>query len=139
MLYDSFPCKIMATGSTYGHFYMAFPLNKNSSYIKLFSYHIRRIKESGLETQWSAIKWRSHMPCNSEEDEVFRPSSYKNVISAFVVFGVGCIIASIYCFIEWTHNWYFNRQPNEEQNVDETMITSLNIVMSNFRRKTMKD
>ena len=94
------PCELVAAKRRYGLNSISFAFPQNSPYIKLFNYHIRRIKEKGLATE-------SFNP-NSETEECgkensggqFRKFSYDDVFSAFVVCAFGCFVAVMYCTFE---------------------------------------
>ena len=109
MLFKSFPCEITSTGFSYGYRQLAFPFKKKSPLIRLFNYHIARIMESGLETHQEHINRRSTTKCYSEETDMFRVFTYKDVVPAFVVSGIGCFVAIIYVIIERLHSIYMCR------------------------------
>ena len=105
---DMIPCKITASKKKYNEDLSGYIFNKNSQYTSLFNYHILKIIQSGVETEWLDNKKMSS-DCIYNMDDQIRPFSYKDVISVFVLFASGCTISLLslvfeYCYLSWKHS-----------------------------------
>ena len=107
MMFDSYPCNVAASKVGYSLHYGAYVFNKDSQYIDLFNYHITSIEEKGLETEWFD-PGKTIMECEDKVDKNFRVFSYNDVISAFVICGLGSLIAVGYLAIEWVYTWWIS-------------------------------
>ena len=96
-LYDSFPCEIIASDTSYNQQQWAFGFNKKSTYIKLFNYHISKGMELGLEVYAN----QKETQCATIIEKTFRPVNFEDIFPAFVVASVGCVIAIVLCVAEF--------------------------------------
>ena len=96
-LYNSYPCEIIATHTSYNQEQWAFAFNNKSAYIKLFNYHISKGVELGLE----AYANQKEIQCATIKEESFRPINYGDIFPAFVFASIGCVIAILLCIGEF--------------------------------------
>ena len=94
------PCELVEAKKRYGLNSIAMAFNKESPYIKLFNYHIRQIKEKGLATESYNPNGEQYQCSNEGSGNQFRPFSYDDVFSAFVIYGIGCVTAIAYLVFE---------------------------------------
>ena len=94
-----FPCNIVTSRHSYGQERVAFAFNNKSVYIELFNYHIKRVLETGVKLFPYSEKQRAH--CETDEDKTFRPMTFPDIFSAFVIVGIGCLVALTRGFIEY--------------------------------------
>ena len=73
--------------------------NNKSVYIELFNYHIKRVLETGVKLFPYSEKQSAH--CETDEDKTFRPMTFPDIFSAFVIVGIGCLVALTRGFIEY--------------------------------------
>ena len=115
MRFKSFPCEVVASKVFYNEHTAGYVFNKDSQYRDLFSYHITRIKESGLDTEW--FDPQKNIDTEREDGQKHGKRlitlSYNDVISAFVIFGSGCLIAFIYSVVEPIYIKRFAKNENE--------------------------
>ena len=97
-----FPCNIVATRHSYGQERVAFAFNNKSVYIELFNYHIKRILETGVKLFQYSEKRQTH--CERDEERAFRPMTFSDIFSAFVIVGIGCALAVVRSLIEFELN-----------------------------------
>ena len=97
-----FPCNIVTTRHSYGQERVAFAFNNKSVYIELFNYHIKRILETGLKLFPYSEKRQIH--CETDEERTFRPMTFSDIFSAFVIVGIGCTLAMVRGLIEYELN-----------------------------------
>ena len=95
-LYDSFPCEIVASETSYNQQQWAFGFNNKSRYIKLFNYHISKGMELGLE----AYANQKETQCATIKEKNFRPVNFEDIFPAFVLALIGCTIAIVLCVAE---------------------------------------
>ena len=100
--FDNYPCNIIRSPKTYFHRPVALALQKRSPYLKLISYKLRKYIEFGVIGNMDAIKRSPLVICPNNE---FEEIGYKTIFSAFIVFGVGLVLAVIYCIIEYYYFW----------------------------------
>ena len=103
--HDSYPCEIETTRYSYGQERVAFAFNNESVYIKLFDYHIKRALEIGVKR--FPYDERTAVHCDAEDEAIFRPMSFSDICSAFVIVGAGGLLALISCFFESRHKLYW--------------------------------
>ena len=96
-MYDSYPCEIVASDSSYNHEQWAFGFNNQSKYIKLFNYHISKAMELGLD----AYADHRETQCATEKEKTFRPVNNGDIFPAFIFALIGCAIAILFCFVEF--------------------------------------
>ena len=94
------PCELVEAKKRYGLNSIAMAFNKESPYIKLFNYHIRQIKEKGLATESYNPNGEQYQCSDEGSGNQFRPFSYDDVFSAFVIYGIGCVTAIAYLVFE---------------------------------------
>ena len=99
---SSYPCQVAKSTTFYNFNFAAFPFQKESPYIPLFTYAVNKMMENGLMTE-RLNKEKENMECEEESEKYFRTLSYKDVISAFAVFVAGSFLAFGYCIIEWIY------------------------------------
>ena len=109
MMFDSYPCNVVASRVGYHFHSAAYGLSKDSQYVDLFNHHITSIREKGLETEWFDPE-ETITKCEDKHGQHFRRFSYIDVISAFVIFGLGCLLAVGYSAIEYTYTWWISRR-----------------------------
>ena len=97
-----YPCNIVTTRHSYGQERVAFAFNNKSVYIELFNYHIKRILETGVKL--FPYSEKRHIQCETEEERIFRPMTFSDIFSAFVIVGIGCLLAIVRGFIELEFN-----------------------------------
>ena len=97
---SSYPCQVAKSAKFYNFNFAAFPFQKESPYIPLFTYAVNKMMENGLMTE-RLNKEKENMECEEANAKYFRTLSYKDVISAFAVFVAGSFLAFGYCIIEW--------------------------------------
>ena len=96
-VFESFPCEIVTTEHSYGQEGSAFGFNNKSAYVELFNYHILM----ALSSKWkSPFDIKKGIDCTTDEEEIFRPMSYSEIFSAFVMIGIGILISIICCLFE---------------------------------------
>ena len=108
---DTIPCKIVSSKKKYNQDLAGYIFNKKSPYLKLFNYHILQIIQNGLETEWFDMK-KVSSDCIDDKNTQFRPFSYTDVISVFVLFATGCIIALFYSIFEYFYQSRTQSDPN---------------------------
>ena len=94
--FESYPCKVTGSKMRYGKNSVGYAFAKGSPYTHLFNYHIRRINEEGWETEWGNSK-QKRVDCGRAGYRAFAP---KDVIFLQLIFGLGCLLAVLYCVIE---------------------------------------
>ena len=99
---ENYPCKFTGSRNGYNQETSGYAFNKNSQYVDLFSYHITRIVQKGLETEYANAK-RISKVCGEEMVSDFRAFSYKDVFSLFVILALGCLIAIVYSVLEYIY------------------------------------
>ena len=99
---DMIPCKITSSKKKYNEDLSGYVFNKNSQYMSLFNYHILKIIQSGVETEWLDTNKMSS-DCIHNMDDQIRAFSYKDVISVFVLFASGCTIALFSSVFEYLY------------------------------------
>ena len=122
-MFKSFPCEIIAAKSSYGHHSVAYPFQNDSPYVSLFSHYMREIKEAGLNTEWVDSKY--DMECRNENGEQVREFTYGDVFSAFVIPGIGCAIALLYCIVEWSYKRYKCRCNNDSKEKTDKFVKEI--------------
>ena len=107
MTFSSFPCEVMAIKRSYNPHEGAYGFHNDSPYVELFSHHIRRLQEAGLNTE--GIRAKQDVECEAKKEEIFRAFNYQNVFSVFVFSGIGCTIALLYCIMERVYERYLEQ------------------------------
>ena len=84
---------------TYFHRSFALAFKKNSQYVELFSHQLRRYLESGVTENMVSLKRspKGTVTCPSEN---FLSVGYEVVFSAFLISGLGVLIAILQLIIE---------------------------------------
>ena len=113
-LFDSFPCEIIYTASSYGRHSGAYAFPKGSAYPKMFGFHITHIQETGLLPVRSSSKKHAVEKCSN--DGGYSPLSYNNIFFAFVACGVGLIIAILHCVVECIYHACLNNSKQKSNN-----------------------
>ena len=90
--FDSVPCTISTESSSYFDASIAWALQKNSPYKSLFNLFLTKIKENGqlqrLETKY--ISKTGQITCHEGD---IKPIEFQVIFTAFVLLGIGVIIA----------------------------------------------
>ena len=122
MQFKSFPCQFVASKVFYNEHTAGYVFNKDSQYRDLFSYHITRIKESGLDTEWynpqKKLDTDGYCEDGRKHGEKFITLSYNDVIFAFVIFASGCLIALFYFVVERIYIKYFAKNESVKKLID---------------------
>jgi hypothetical protein len=101
-MFESYSCQVMRSRIGYNSNNGAYGFNKDSEYIELFSHHIIKILESGLDTErLSAAK--EGIQCLDSTTNHFRMVSYEDVISAFAILVLGCLLAFAHSAFEFLY------------------------------------
>ena len=114
MMFDSYPCEVVAAKRAYLKNFGVYPFNKKSQFIKLFNHQINDIREHGWETEYFDSQPGNNR-CDDAGGNHFRKFTYEDVISVFVVCGIGCVVAVGYSMLEWTY-MLFHNQSNTKHN-----------------------
>ena len=125
MMYKSYPCNITAYKSTLLMEYGSYAFHQESPYIDLFRHYMAYITYIGLETEYFDRNEENSFSCDNDNDSSFMSITFDGVISAFVVVGIGCLLASTCIFAERIYSrLYFN---NSKPKVKPRMPTILRI------------
>ena len=109
MMFESYPCKITADKSTRLLEYGSYAFHQESPYVDLFSYYMSYIVEKGLETEYFDQNEENTFSCEEDNESSFMSINFDGVISAFVLVGVGCLLASACLITERVYSrLYFN-------------------------------
>ena len=100
MMLKSYPCKITAHKSSRIIEYGSYAFHEESPYVELFSYYMSYIVEEGLEKEYFDRNEESSILCDESNESSFMSITFDGVISAFVLVGVGCLLASACFFAE---------------------------------------
>ena len=79
--------------------YGAYVFNNKSPLIEIFNYHIQAIQDTEIMTK-AHNDIDSHIECKDYKEDHYREVDYKDVISAFGLFLLGCMLASGYLLLE---------------------------------------
>ena len=93
------PCEIIVLKPRMNTLYVGYVFNKESPLIEVFNYHIQAIQDTEIMTK-ALNDIKSHIECKDHIEDHFRELDYKDVISAFGVFLLGCMLASGYLLLE---------------------------------------
>ena len=109
-IFENYPCRIIRADQTYFHRAFALGLQKNSPYLKMFNYKIRKYVESGVLANTGAMKKNPKGTVTCPSDTV-KSIGYETIFSAFVLFGIGLALSVLYAWIEYicniiSHNTY---------------------------------
>ena len=99
VVFGSDPCKIIVLKPRMNTLYGGYVFNKESPLIEIFNYHIQAIQDTEIMTK-ALNDIDSHIECKDYKEDHFREVDYKDVISAFGVFLLGCVLASGYLLLE---------------------------------------
>ena len=110
MMFDTFPCEVVSSKITYGEFPGGYIFGKESNFLNVFNYHIQKINEKGLETESFDEQKNSIIECGDVHDGYFITLSYNEVISAFYLLFLGCLVASMNMILEYGYrNWFMQK------------------------------
>ena len=94
MMFDGAVCDIIQPKITYGtYLYSGYVFHQESPYVELFSHYIVLIGEKGLQTEWFDNQKNPLFECENKGNKYFTSFSYNEVISAFFLLGVSCLVA----------------------------------------------
>ena len=97
--FKSYPCLLMKTKNTYAKDSNALPFTKDSSLVSLFNERILILRQAGIY-QRMVHRGKLHKQLMNCSEEGFKPYSYHNIISAFLILLAGVSLAGISLFIE---------------------------------------
>jgi hypothetical protein len=112
---DIYPCYIVKTRAKYSPQDGAYPFNKNSPYIEVFSHQIDKVLEHGLETERQQASKPDDTKCEKQNAEYFRTLSYNDLNSAFGAFVLGCFLAFLYSATEFLYKRYYALNNDDSQ------------------------
>ena len=110
MMFDTFPCEVASSKITYGEFPGGYIFSKESNLLDIFNYHIQKITEKGLETESFDEQKNSIIECGDVHDGYFLTLSYNEVISAFYLLFLGCLVASMNMIMEYGYQKWLMRK-----------------------------
>ena len=92
--FSNYPCTIKKANPKYDGAYRAIPFSPKTPYDQIFNRRVKIIKESGI---MNAISSRLNLFMNltscDEGSNTFKPYSYHNIVSAFIVLAAGAVFA----------------------------------------------
>ena len=98
--FGSDPCTINVMKPRMNTLYGEYVFNKESPLIEIYNYHIQAIQDTEIMTK--AFNYiDSHIQCKDYKEDHFREVDYKDLISAFGVFPLGCMLVSGYLLLEF--------------------------------------
>ena len=99
-LWGNQPCKITSASTRYNKHSLAFPFQKNSPFLKVFDNVLNIMQETGSlqNTHRHIAQYKPLMVCDEKRDWSI---GYQNIFSAFVIVGIGCIIAMLILMCEY--------------------------------------
>ena len=98
-LWANYPCKITSTKQRYSEHSIAYPFKKNSTFIKVFDNALNKLMETGSLKSIHRHKLKFKPLSNCDEEREFS-LGYQNILTAFVVSGVGLLIATMIMVLE---------------------------------------
>ena len=109
MMFDTFPCKVVSSKTTYMEYPSGYVFSKESNFLRVFSYHVQQINEMGLETEWFDGKKYAFTECDDDSKGNFVTLSYNEVISAFFLLVLGGLIALTNMILEYGYQYWLLR------------------------------
>ena len=110
MMFETYPCKVVSSKTTYSEFPAGYIFSKESNFLSVFSYHVQKVAETGLETEWFDRQKYSSMECYDDNDRHFITLSYHEVISAFYLLVLGSLVAVMNMMLEYGYqNWFLRK------------------------------
>ena len=103
----NYPCKLMKSVYTYHKTSVAYPFPKNSPHKKVFDKAINRLVETGSISIFEQHKKHLKPIVNCDEDSDWVALGYENILIAFVISGIGLVLAIIYCLLEYVYGLYY--------------------------------
>ena len=97
---ENYPCDIVRSSKTYFQRPAALGFRKNSPYLSLFNYKLGMYKQSGVLSNLASIKRHSTYTAGCQGNQTLSVT-YKQVFSAFLVFGIGIGISLLNAIIEF--------------------------------------
>ena len=97
---ENYPCDIVRSSKTYFQRPAALGFRKNSPYLSLFNYNLGMYKQSGVLSNLASIKRHSTYTADCQGNQTLSVT-YKQVFSAFLVFGIGIGISLLNAIIEF--------------------------------------
>ena len=94
-----YPCHVVRSKASYYSRSGGYVFRKDSPYIDLFSHHIRKIREMGLDTEIEKTVDQA-VDCPDDSEKHFRTLSYNDLIFVFIMLILGCMIAISYSAFE---------------------------------------
>ena len=98
---DTYPCQIVSSKVQYHQTNGAYIFRKDSEYIELFDHMIGEILGSRMDSMDIYVS-KLKQECTDSAKNHFMPMSYYEVISGFVIFMLGCLLAIGYLMMEMT-------------------------------------
>ena len=130
-LWANYPCEIAAAPTRYNKHSRAFPFKKNSTFIRVFDIVINKMRETGTVSsiRRHTAQFRPLPNCKEERKWSI---GYQNIFSGFVVSSIGCLIAVLIWFIEYTFCSYFSRRKQKDK------MSKGQICLKTSERKTIE-
>ena len=106
---DTYPCQLMRSKIAHNWRYSAYAFKNNSPYIKVFSHQIKKLVESGLETEIES-SLKKDVQCNDASEQSFRTLSYSDIILGFAIFVIGSALAIVNVVFEYLFEIYHSKK-----------------------------
>ena len=97
---ENYPCDIIRSSKTYFQRPAALGFRKNSPYLSLFNYKLGMYKQSGVLSNLASIRRHSTYTADCQGNQTLSVT-YKQVFSAFLVFGIGIGISLLNAVVEF--------------------------------------
>ena len=132
-LWATYPCKITSAKKRYFQHSIAYPFKKNSTFIKVFDNALNKLMETGSlkSIHRHKLKFKPLSNCNEERDLSL---GYQNILTAFVVSGIGLFIAIMTMVVERIYSTSFSKI--HKTNDDHLMHSRS---MATIQEKKLKD
>ena len=121
--YEEYPCEVVNMPTTFMHVSSAFAFPKGSKLVKLFDYHVSKLKENGVMEKW--FKEFYHNPVNRDRNfdcQTLEISGlgFKATLSCFLIVGLGGLaaVAIVVLEIVWSR---FVEYTFQAEHMNETL------------------
>ncbi len=114
-------CKVITVPEKYDYKRRAFGFQKNSPYVELFSYHLKKMKESGILQKIVDSYQVKEQICPDYNGQAL---DIKSCITAFIIMGIGFGASTIIWILEKLIN-LFKDQPIDGQSSHENIKTKI--------------
>ena len=133
--------QLHAAPQTYAPTTAAYGFYNNSPYIDLFNHQIRRIIQSGLNTEMPNVKTNDDR-CHGIGQAEYRPFNYDEVFTLFFLLGIGLLIALFYCLMENIKGYFYGQEKNkkrkQENNVGQKQYDNLYYKARRRRHRSLR-